>query len=747
VPSVSNSPEYSPAPPATSRTRLALLTLWTSLTVAAVAFVLVLGSNCPNADEWEFVPALTGHEPLGPWLWAQHNEHRLPLPRLVYYALFQITHDFRAGSLAQIAILSGTSLALMSLAARIRGYPYWTDAFFPVSIVHVGHWENLLIGYNICFAFILVLESAIGVVALRTTRETAFQSGWVAGVLMVLLCLCGGGGVVTAMPVAAWLAYLGFVQLKQTGPMPAAGPLLPPDALITNPIDLSASPEEKVRQLQKLTEANQPFVDAFLKHLDAEFGTTSNSNIKQQDRILAKASRPSIRAKKPWHGVEHIRDSFRFKTVLKDLRDLPAILRTVETKLGAEIIKRDTEKFLRPLQWGWRIVAFDLRMSNGQLVEYYLPVEEMERAKNEGSHELFEKWRNRDLATLTPEELRDMEVDLEESNRRYQDAYENFLSRSGATESELRATFAQVAASSEESAKNSLYISSAGNAIPTVQVFPSSQVDAANPASSTMPRPSGARDATAIALPPSSTANLPESGGRAKAAILFAFALFPVAYLALYLQDYHRPGHHPEVGEGGVDVLRVAGQVISMGFGYGIYRWWAPILAALLVLGGATAFALVRDALKREKRFASLGLVAIVGGIVGVALVIGLGRAGLDARNGLASRYTYLTWPLIALAYLVWTARGGSAGKWVPAALCLAAVLAYPANMISGAVVGSKVRAVLATVEAEARAGVPPEVIVRHFHNTFQAQQEQRAIRAIPMLREAGIGAFAEGRP
>ena len=145
-------------------------------------------------------------------------------------------------------------------------------------------------------------------------------------------------------------------------------------------------------------------------------------------------------------------------------------------------------------------------------------------------------------------------------------------------------------------------------------------------------------------------------------------------------------------------------------------------------------------------RPSSFGLLAIAVGIVGVALVIGMGRAGIDAKNGLASRYTYLTWPLLPLAYLVWCSRGGRTGKWIPAALCMCAALFYPANMISGAVVGTKVRLVLATIEDEARDGVPPEIIVRHFAGTFQAMQEARAIRAMPMLRKAGVGAFAEGR-
>ncbi len=750
---MSKSLDYPPPPPATSRIRLVLLATWTALTVAAVGYVLTLGSNCPNADEWEFVPALTGREPLSPWLWAQHNEHRLPLPRLVYYGLFQITHDFRAGSLLQIALLAATSLGLMSLASRLRGRPYWTDLFFPVSLVHVGHWENFLIGYNLCFAFILVLETALGLVALSTTRKTRFRSGVQAGALMVLLCLCGGGGVVAAMPVALWLVYLAASTFKKREVVATIPPLLPEEARVVNPIDSGASPEEKVRQLQKLTEVNQLLVDEFLRKLDAAFGTRSNSNVKTPTSILGKASRPSIRKKKPWHDVEHIRDSFRFKTVLKDLRDLPAILDAVETQLGAAIIKRDTAKFLKPGDWGWRIVAFDLQMPNGQLVEYYLPVEEMERAKNEGNHELFEKWRNRDWSQLDTQTFDALQDDLEASKGAYEAAFAAFISRTGATESALRAALTKASISESGIAINSSPSgSSLGEKSKTgTQVSPPSRVDAANPPrSSTQARPSLSRDIppTAMIVPPANNLAGISLGAKGfQTLVLLAFAAFPFAYLAVYLQSYNRPGHHPEVGDGGLDVLRVAGQVLSMSLGYGIYRWWIPIFSGIGALGGITIWTLFQDAKIAAKRPASFGLIAIAAGIVGVALVIGMGRAGIDAKNGLASRYTYLTWPLLALAYLVWTSRGGRLGKWIPAALAALAALAFNPNMITGIVRGVAIKQVLSTIENEARDGVTPELIVRHFHNTFQAHQEQRAIRAIPMLREARIGAFGEGRP
>src|SRR5262245_27674593 len=205
---------YTPPAPATSATseslRRMLLGVWAILSLAALAFVATIGANAPYADEWEFVPVLLGHEPQLPWLWAQHNEHRLPLPRAIYLVLFKLTHDFRAGMVLQVAMLSALALALMRLAAKLRGGPHWADTFFPVSLLHVGHWENFVMGYQICFALFAVLTSSLAVVALRITRENAFRCGVLAGVLLALLALTGSSGLAAVPPVAAWLVFVAF---------------------------------------------------------------------------------------------------------------------------------------------------------------------------------------------------------------------------------------------------------------------------------------------------------------------------------------------------------------------------------------------------------------------------------------------------------------------------------------------------------------------------------------------------------
>lgn len=214
---------------------------------------------------------------------------------------------------------------------------------------------------------------------------------------------------------------------------------------IVNPIDRNASQEEKVKQLTALTDENEPIINDFIKEIDKELGTTSYSNRKKPERILAKANRPDVKAKKPWHDVEHIRDSFRFKTVLNDLSDVETIGKKL-AESGIEIVKLDTEKMLKPKPWGFRFVAFDLRMKNGQLVEYYATLKGVQNAMDNGNHQLFEDWRN------TTEEYRQEHQEeyfkaIKDSRAKYDEAWNDYLSSAGLDESAVVASWNKVATS------------------------------------------------------------------------------------------------------------------------------------------------------------------------------------------------------------------------------------------------------------------------------------------------------------
>ena len=193
---------YQSPPPPASRTDARLTAFWALLTIAALGYVAAFGHDFPWADEWEFVPALYGHEPTGPWLWTQHNEHRLPLPRAIYWLLFQVTHDFRGGMVLQVALLSAVALRLMRFARRERGHAAWPDAVFPALLLNWGHAENFLMGYQLCFALVTALTVELFVAA-RTGHTRRVLP------LTLLLELCGGAGLVFVPIVLAWRVAVG----------------------------------------------------------------------------------------------------------------------------------------------------------------------------------------------------------------------------------------------------------------------------------------------------------------------------------------------------------------------------------------------------------------------------------------------------------------------------------------------------------------------------------------------------------
>lgn len=223
----------------------------------------------------------------------------------------------------------------------------------------------------------------------------------------------------------------------------------PAERDVVNPIDRSATPAEKLRQLKELTAENRPLVKGLMSELDTALpGTKSSDSVKADEKILSKAQRPAILDEKPWHGVEHIRDAYRFKTVLDHIDQLPKALDVLLQK-GAQVVKADVEKVLSPKELGWRIAVFDLRMPNGQLVEWYLPIKEMEAAKKDGGHALFEKVRNNDMRD--PKQYAEYHEVAAQSRAHYEKAFDAYLARTASDATAVRASLDKAKALASES--------------------------------------------------------------------------------------------------------------------------------------------------------------------------------------------------------------------------------------------------------------------------------------------------------
>ena len=227
--------------------------------------------------------------------------------------------------------------------------------------------------------------------------------------------------------------------------------------------------------------------------------------------------------------------------------------------------------------------------------------------------------------------------------------------------------------------------------------------------------------------------------------LLGALAVLPLLYLGVYSVGYQRPAHHPEPSTNPVAVGQVAGEVLAMSLGIGVSGIWWLVAAGIVVLGFATVVILLRQWKEPDRRLSVAGLIAVVAGVAGVAVAIGVGRAGFFEGHtmGLWSRYSMLTWPLLAAVYLVWVKLGY---KWVPVALCVAAALAFPSNTGTGLLNAAAVKSRYLEIEADVALGLSAEQIVqKEFPGSAQSGQEERAVRAIPLLRARPRSASSRG--
>lgn len=183
---------------------------WVALFAAAIYYVARFAGADPFGDEWDLMAGITYQEPYLNWLWTQHNEHRLPLPKLIYTWLLNVSNfDARAGGLATVGVLGAVSLAFVFAVRRLRGTTEYADAFFPIAFLNWGHFENYLIGFQISFAMSMALACVWLLSALSwcECRQPASLK-WM-GIALILLPLCGAHGLVYAPPLgiaSLWLA-------------------------------------------------------------------------------------------------------------------------------------------------------------------------------------------------------------------------------------------------------------------------------------------------------------------------------------------------------------------------------------------------------------------------------------------------------------------------------------------------------------------------------------------------------------
>jgi hypothetical protein len=193
---------------------------WSGMLLVVLLCIIRYGRNIPLAEDWHIVPALTGNEvDFWGWLWAQNNEHRVPLPRLLLLSAVWISGgDFRAGMVLNTLALAAAAAAMIFLARRLRGHVAYADAFFPLALLHLGHWENLVWSWQIQFVSSMLLTTLLLLLIVRYGAWPPLGASLAAALGLLLLPLVGANGLAVVPAGALWLAYLGYVRWHEAEP-------------------------------------------------------------------------------------------------------------------------------------------------------------------------------------------------------------------------------------------------------------------------------------------------------------------------------------------------------------------------------------------------------------------------------------------------------------------------------------------------------------------------------------------------
>jgi hypothetical protein len=216
---------------------------------------------------------------------------------------------------------------------------------------------------------------------------------------------------------------------------------------IVNAVNRDLTSEEKAAALQVLAEQNDPVTKQFLLELDQKFGTESKTNQKEFQKILEKAIRDDTLKKKPWFEVENIGDSFRFRTIVPDLKDLSAMVQQMTKEFAdhdIQILNIDAKSLVDPKQSGWRSIYMDVRYPNGQIAEYQITPKAL--ADVPENHADYEYLRLHPDPT-TPEEIAKVNEIEQRSNRIFGEAWAKQLKQDGMSDEQVRQIIAQIQAS------------------------------------------------------------------------------------------------------------------------------------------------------------------------------------------------------------------------------------------------------------------------------------------------------------
>jgi hypothetical protein len=175
---------------------LTYLVLLVGLATAFVSAYMVIStySSLPHWDEWELVDHVAGGKPFSlAWLWAQHNEHRIPFSKLLFLADLRFFRGTQVLLLASVFLISVAHVVLLSWSlctlGGLRGTAWRTGtgliAFCLMSPIQQ---ENLVWGFQVSFVLPTTMAT-LATLCLLLHQRCLGESRRLSCVLFLLLSI------------------------------------------------------------------------------------------------------------------------------------------------------------------------------------------------------------------------------------------------------------------------------------------------------------------------------------------------------------------------------------------------------------------------------------------------------------------------------------------------------------------------------------------------------------------------------
>ena len=208
-------------------------TFWLSAPLAAMILALGLYAAWTTAltvyrthspiiywDQWEVVGNMmgTGGKLTLPVLWAQHNEHRIPVGRIACFADLNFFGGRNTSLLIEIYLVQVCAAVLLIWMFRrfgkFSGPVFWTAAGFSIfCMLSPIQMENFIWGFQIAFVFAgFAATFSFASLILHATKTEASAKRWFSWPLLVSYCAAFLAECSLASGLLAWpiLVLLGF---------------------------------------------------------------------------------------------------------------------------------------------------------------------------------------------------------------------------------------------------------------------------------------------------------------------------------------------------------------------------------------------------------------------------------------------------------------------------------------------------------------------------------------------------------